>query len=123
MTIDDTWVFRALFVAGLAFTGWAMRFLIARLFRRLEGHNAQVAERLTGIEAKFESRIEKQDGMLAQLISGQNDQRESLAELRTTLVGINGDNGLNGTVKALAGRILDVEDAQRKPVRRHRRTA
>jgi hypothetical protein len=123
MTFDATWLFRAVTLTGLAFASWFVRFLFARLFRRLEGHNNEVRERLGGMESKFTNRIEKQDLMLAELISGQNDQRQSLAELRTTLIGINGDNGLNGTVKQLAARILDVEDAQRKPVRRHRRSA
>jgi hypothetical protein len=63
---------------------------------------------------RFTARLAAQDITLNDLREGQAQQRTSFAELRTALIGINGDNGVSGNLKALATRVDRLEQRRAK---------
>jgi hypothetical protein len=72
-----------------------------------------VVDGLTAQQVEFKKRIDAQDATLESLNRGHAAIRDSLTEIRTVLVGIDGQNGLNQTVKNIDERLRNVEVRQR----------
>jgi hypothetical protein len=70
---------------------------------------------------EFRTSIAKQDTVLDVLERGHGDLRDSLTSIKTVLVGMNGDNGLNGTVKSIDARVHALEIASVDPPKYRKR--